>query len=220
VDLLNGMSADALGVTVAAGLTLMVYSYLLGDTFLFRVAEYLFVGVTVAYSAVVAVRSVLLPQLIMPLATAPAENLGLLAPAFLCALLFANLVPRLRPLSSIPLAIVVGVGTGLALGGALVGIIVPQVAATILPIHPLLPLAKMLDNAIIVVGTVCTLLYFAFTARGESPANRLIRGAGSVGRWFMLIAFGAVIGNVVMSRLSLLIGRVQFLLEDWLHLIQ
>lgn len=220
MDLLNGMSADALGVTVAAGLTLMVYSYLLGDTFLFRVAEYLFVGVTVAYSAVVAVRSVLLPQLIMPLATAPAENLGLLAPAFLCALLFANLVPRLRPLSSIPLAIVVGVGTGLALGGALVGIIVPQVAATILPIHPLLPLAKMLDNAIIVVGTVCTLLYFAFTARGESPANRLIRGAGSVGRWFMLIAFGAVIGNVVMSRLSLLIGRVQFLLEDWLHLIQ
>lgn len=220
MDLLNGVSAEALGVTVAAGLTLMVYSYLLGDTFLFRVAEYLFVGVTVAYSAVIAVRTVLLPQLIAPLVSAPAENASLYAPAFLCILLFTSLIPRLRSLASIPLAVVVGVGTGLALGGALVGIIVPQVAATILPVHPLMPVARILDNAIIVTGTVCTLLYFAFTARGESPANRLVRGAGSVGRWFMLIAFGVVIGNVVMSRISLLIGRVQFLLGDWLHLIQ
>ncbi len=218
MDLLNGISADAFGITVAAGLTLMVYSYLLGDSFLFRFAEYLFVGVAVAYTAIVAVQTVLVPQLIQPLLTAPGENLVLLAPAFLCVLLFANLVPRLRPLSSIPLAMVVGVGTGLAIGGALVGIIVPQVAATILPIHPLLPLARMVDNAIIVIGTVCTLLYFAFTARGTSPANRLVRSAGSVGRWFMLVAFGAVIGNVVMSRISLLIGRVQFLLADWLHI--
>jgi hypothetical protein len=36
----------------------------------------------------------------------------------------------------------------------------------------------------------------------------------------MMVAFGALFGNVVMSRISLLIGRVQFLLGDWLHIIR
>jgi hypothetical protein len=31
-----------------------------------------------------------------------------------------------------------------------------------------------------------------------------------------MIAFGAMFGNTVMARLSLFIGRMQFLLKDWL----
>jgi hypothetical protein len=34
-----------------------------------------------------------------------------------------------------------------------------------------------------------------------------------------MIAFGATFGFTVMGRISLLIGRVQFLLTDWLQVI-
>jgi hypothetical protein len=34
-----------------------------------------------------------------------------------------------------------------------------------------------------------------------------------------MVAFGAAFGYTVMARISLLIGRMQFLLGDWLHLM-
>ena len=34
-----------------------------------------------------------------------------------------------------------------------------------------------------------------------------------------MISFGASFGYTVMARVSLLLGRFQFLLGDWLHLV-
>lgn len=209
--------AEGLGVSVAAGLTLMVYSYLLGDNLLFRLAEDIFVGVSVGYSAVVTFHSVLYPKLFLPLMVAPQENLHLLIPFAMGVMLCAYVVPRARWLASVPLAFVVGVGAALAVGGALTGILVPQITATIVPLNPWLPPERLLNNLVIVVCTVTTLLYFHFTSN-DRPTTRAIRAAGSVGKWVMLVTFGAIFANVVMGRISLLIGRVQFLLVDWLHL--
>jgi hypothetical protein len=35
----------------------------------------------------------------------------------------------------------------------------------------------------------------------------------------MMIAFGSAFGNTVMGRLSLFIGRLQYLLGDWLGIL-
>ena len=212
--------AEGLGITIAAALTLMVYSYLLGDNVLFRLAEHIFVGVAVGYSAVVAFHSVLYPKLLMPLMVAPQDNLLLLVPLVLSIMLLAYAVSRLRAVASIPLALVIGVGAALAVGGAITGIIIPQVQATFLPLDPRMPPIRLANNLIIVVATISTLVYFHFTAANSRASSRAIRSAGTVGKWFMLVAFGALFGNMVMSRISLLIGRVQFLLGDWLHLIR
>jgi hypothetical protein len=212
--------AEGLGVSVAAGLTLMVYSYLLGDNLLYRLAEDIFVGVSVGYSAVVAFHSVLYPRLLLPLLSAPQDNLQLAAPLVMCIMLCLYVVPRARRLASVPLAFVVGVGAALAVGGALTGILVPQITATIVPLNPGLPPERLLNNLVIVAGTITSLVYFHFTAGANRPGARVIRAAASVGKWVILVAFGAIFANVVMSRISLLIGRVQFLLVDWLHLVQ
>jgi len=212
--------AEGLGISVAAILTLVVYSYLLGDNLLFRMAEHLFVGVAVAYAAVVAYHSVLLPKVIIPLLTAPQDNLILGVPLILGLLLLAYVIPPLRGLSAIPLAFVTGVGAALAIGGAVTGSLLPQMQATMLPLNPEPGSQRWANNLVIVVGTICSLLYFYFTARPESPGGRLLRGLGAIGRWVLIITLGAVFGNLVMSRVSLLIGRVQFLLGDWLHLIK
>jgi hypothetical protein len=212
--------AEGLGVSVAAGLTLMVYSYLLGDNLLYRLAEDIFVGVSVGYGAIVAFHSVLYPRLFLPLLAAPQENLQLLAPLIMGVMLCAYVLPRARRLASIPLAFVIGVGAALAVGGALTGILVPQITATIVPLNPNLPPERLLNNLVIVFGTIASLVYFHFTASANRPADRLIRAAGSVGRWVILVTFGAIFANTVMSRVSLLIERVQFLLVDWLHVVQ
>jgi len=41
-----------------------------------------------------------------------------------------------------------------------------------------------------------------------------------VGIWFLMVSFGASFGYTVMGRVSLLIGRVQFLIYEWLQIPQ
>ncbi len=135
-------------------------------------------------------------------------------------LLFACLVPRWRWLASLPLAFLVGIGAALSVGGALTGALVPQIQATMLPLNPQLGLERCLNNLVIILGTICALVYFYFTARPQSIGGRVAQGMGTVGKWILMVTFGAVFGNVVMGRVSLLVGRVQFLLGDWLQVIK
>jgi len=208
------------GLWVAAILTLMVYSHLVKDNPLSRLAEHLLVGTAVGYAAVLAYHSVLWPKLIRPLSADPGNNLVLLVPAALAILLVLRPVAPLRALASLPLAVVVGVGAALAIAGALAGSLIPQVQATMLSLNPAQPLESFVNNLLIVVGVCSTVLYFFFTAKEKSIAGQGLRVAAFIGKWTMVLAFGAVFATTVTARLALLVGRAQFLLGDWLGLIK
>jgi hypothetical protein len=62
------------------------------------------------------------------------------------------------------------------------------------------------------VGTVA---YFYFSREHKGFLGVLSR----IGILFIMVAFGASFGYTVMARISLLIGRVDFLFADWLHLV-
>jgi hypothetical protein len=66
------------------------------------------------------------------------------------------------------------------------------------------------------VGVLTTLSYFFFSREHKGA----LKYSARVGIWFIMIGFGASFGNTVMGRISLLIGRVQFLLTDWIHIIK
>jgi len=126
---------DSLDTVVAVLLTLFVFSFLLGDNVLYRLAEHLFVGVAIGYAVVIAFHSVLVPRLITPLAEGlEAQNWAEVMLA-LIALVFGLLL-LLKPLRSLSwwgnlsIALLLGIGAALAIGGALLGTLVPQVAAT------------------------------------------------------------------------------------------
>jgi hypothetical protein len=124
--------ADLLGGFVGLWLTLLVFSYLLGDNFLFRIAIHIFIGVAAGFSAVVAFYNVILPQLILPLLSGgQGERLLLLVPLILSILLLAKVSPRLSRWGNVSMAYLVGVGAAVAIGGALMGTLFPQVRATI-----------------------------------------------------------------------------------------
>lgn len=208
------------GVWVAAILTLMVYSHLVKDNPLSRLAEHLFVGTAVGYAAVLAYHTVLWPRLIGPLLSDPQANLPLLVPAALVVLLLVRPIAPLRALASLPLAIVVGAGAALAIAGAVAGSLLPQARATMLSLDAAQPLATLINNLLIIIGVVSTVLYFFFTARQKSVAGSGLRVAAFIGKWTMILAFGAVFAATVTARLALLVGRAQFLLGDWLGLLR
>ncbi|MCL4393469.1 MAG: hypothetical protein M1482_01400 [Chloroflexi bacterium] len=215
---------DLVGVWVGAILTLLVFSYLLGDTPLFRLAQAIFVGVSVGYAATVAVYLVIVPKLVEPLAADPSVNWPLFVPLVLGVLLFAKLRPGWAPIGNLSIAFLFGVGGALAIGGALTGTLLPQLGATVVSFSPAQGAAILFDNLILVVGTIGAFLSFRFITSTGRPVLRALdavaRGWGHVGRWFVLIAFGAIFASTAVSRISILIGRLYYLFHDWLQVIK
>ncbi|HEU4436626.1 MAG TPA: hypothetical protein VFR89_04115, partial [candidate division Zixibacteria bacterium] len=72
---------------------------------------------------------------------------------------------------------------------------------------------QSLTNVVLVVGILTGVIYFFFSKEHKG----VFGGAAKVGIWFLMVTFGAAFGLTVMSRMSLLIGRIDFLLRDWLH---
>jgi hypothetical protein len=65
----------------------------------------------------------------------------------------------------------------------------------------------------VAVGVFTGLVYFFF-----SRAHKGAFGfASRVGVYFLMISFGAAFGYTVMARISLLIGRMSFLIFDWIR---
>ena len=215
---------DVLGVWVGAILTLLVFSYLLGDTPLFRLAQAIFVGVAVGYATTVAIYSILLPRLVVPLTTAPAVNWPLAVPLVLGILLLTKVRAAWAPFGNVSMAFLFGVGGALTIGGAISGALWPQLAATATAISRFQDTGTLVNGLILVVGTVGALLSFRFVTGGERRATRVLDAVaarwGYVGRWFILIAFGAIFADTAVSRISILIGRVYFLLHDWLGVVK
>lgn len=216
---------DSLGVWVAVVLTLFVFSYLLGDNVLFRLAEHIFVGVAVGYATVIAFHNVLVPKLLQPIIEGVGNgewgDVSLLLVSLLLGLfLLAKPSKTLSWLGNISVAVLMGTGAALAIGGALLGTLLPQVIATTditRYITRYQPGVGLFSGIVVVVGTAGVLLHFYYNIGREGRLSavrvRLVRSWGGLGRWFIVIAFGAILATTFLARVTLLAGRVQFLLD-------
>ena len=202
------------GVILAAGLTLSLYSFLYKDNPLYKFVEHLFVGVAAAYVLGLVWYNTLLAEIVNSLIRGEGEaRWSLLMPTFLGALMLTRLVPRISWLSRIAFAFVVGLGAGLTIPRYLSAFILAQMEPSL---RPLSWSVEGLNLAIILVGVVAVMVYFLFSVEHTG----VVGGISKVGIWFLMISFGASFGYTVMARLSLLIGRTQFLLDDWLHVME
>lgn len=205
------ISLEVLGKWVAFALTLIVFSYLIKDNFLYRLALHILIGVTAGYAFLVTYVTIIEQKLLLPLLQDPQGNISLLVPFILGVLLLTKLLPRMGWLGNVSLAFLFGVGAALAIGGAVAGTLWPQVRASILPLNPAQTgVGKALNNFIILVGTLSTLFYFYFTGTRK---RKLLRAWASLGRTFIMIALGALFATGFVTFVTLLISRVKFLLE-------
>jgi len=199
---------ELLVTTITALFTLAIYSFLYRDNPVYRVAEHVFAGLSAGYYSGLIFQSVLVQQLAQPLW---GGNYWLVIPGALGALTFSRLSAKWSWLSRVALAFVIGANAGILLMQQLHGLVLPQVAETFINVWPLWPPKGLL----LVVGVVSTLIYFYFS----KPHTGALGGVATVGIWFIMISFGAHFGYTVMARVSLLIGRVQFLVIDWLKIV-
>ncbi len=206
-------------------LTLMIFSYFFGDNPLFRMATYLFVGVTAGYVAVLIVYQVLLPRLIWPLLHGgTAERTLVLFPLILSILLLTKLSPKFSHIGSIPMAYLVGAGAAVIISGAATGTIVHQARAAInmfdmqsAAAQTSGPVAQLFTATIVLVGTVSSLAYFHFSAKpgGKGPAQRsnLMELLAKIGQVFIAITLGALFAGVYATAITALIERLDFILN-------
>jgi hypothetical protein len=202
---------DGIVTLVAAVVTLVVLGGLLGERRLFGWSQHLFAGLVTGYLVLLAITEVIVPRVLVPLADAPAERLDLWLAVGLTAVTAA--APWLpRRIAAIPMSIAIGALAAFALGGAVVGTILPQLAATV--VRPDADPAAVLASAGAAAVTALVLVGFLH----GSPRGGLVGGAASVGRWLMLAGIGGWLGYLLFSRLVLLVDRVGFLVGDWLGL--
>ncbi len=214
---------ELLGTLLAVVLTLMVFSYILGDNFLFKLATHIFVGVAVGYAIIIIGYQVLIPTIITgDPSTAPA--------LLLCLLLIFKIRPNqsnfTSSLGNIALAFILGVGAALALGGALFGTLLPQINDTTAISLNLnhyqnssaeAGLVDWLNNIIIVLGTIGTFFYFTFAVRAQGALGGFregfVRFWAGMGRLMLIFTLGALFANTFSAKVALLISRLQFLAD-------
>ena len=210
---MTGNLLDLAPELVGVVLTLMVFSRLLGDNPAFRIVQYLFVGVSLGYAFVVIYHQVLRPSVIEAIA---AKNdpvrLGVLLPPFLLAvLLLARISGRQQSswLANLPLALIFGVGSALALSGALVGTLMPQLQDSARPISS--DPAEMVGSVLLALGVVATLCSFYFTVPRETLTGRAVAFGARIGRWLLMIAFGFFFAGSLLTYITALNERLAFL---------
>jgi hypothetical protein len=213
------MSLELISALIGFLLTLMVFSYLIGDNPLFRVAIYLFIGVSSGYAATVIVNYVLIPRL-GSLQGNDVNQLILVAiPLLFGITLFAKLSPRFSWIGNFAMAVLVGVGAAVAIGGALLGTLMPQLGSAIsmFDLRAAGGVARLLQGVVMLGGTVFTLASFHFSAGraadGSPKRNSIIEGIAWVGRLFIAITLGVLFAGVYMSALTAMIERLSFVVD-------
>ncbi len=210
------VSIEVISAVIGFVLTLMIFSYLIGDNPMFRIAVYLFIGVASGYAAVVVWHSVLIPKLFDQLLGGPTQLALTVVPLILSVSLLAKLSPRISWLGNFAMAVLVGVGAGTAVGGALVGTLIPQAEAAMDAVNSS-SIFGVIEGVVMLIGTVLTLAYFQFGAKraadGEVKRNAIFEMLAWLGRIFIAVTFGVLFAGVYMAALTAMIERLSSLIN-------
>lgn len=203
---------------IAAFLTLGIFSFLYKDNPWYKFTEAVFVGISAGYWVVVLFWDNFYGKFWVGKENEPMLWVG----AILGLMMLMRLVPKIGWISRWPLAFIVGATSGLWMMNYFASNIMVQVQGTIIPLFSTefgagynSGFAAFISSLVIFIGTFTGLVYFFF-----SKEHKGIYAVGAkVGIFFLMITFGAAFGYTVMSRMSLLIGRIDFLFGDWLGMI-
>ncbi len=211
---------ELLGIWIGAVLTLGIFSFLYKDNPVYKVTEAIFIGVSAGYYAIVYFFDSIYKKFWLGAVVADEKDLMLYGGAVLGFLFLSRLYSKTSWIARWPLAFIVGATAGLYMMTYFVTNGMNQVAATITDVVIKGDFSsggffEVLGTYVVLVGVVTGLIYFFFSKEHKGAFG----GAAKVGIWFLMVTFGASFGYTVMSRMSLLIGRMDFLLGDWLRII-
>ncbi|MGB3976569.1 MAG: hypothetical protein WBM02_06360 [bacterium] len=197
--------------TIGAFFTIAAFSFLYKDNPLYKIAESIVVGVAAGYFTVLLFWTSLKPKFWDQLVVY--HRWWYIIPGLLGIMMYFRFSKQYSWISRYPLCLYIGIGSGIAIPLSLQAFVVRQVEATMLQID--FQTTVGWNNFLVVIMVFSALIYFFFSMEHKG----LVGSTATFGIWVIMVGFGASFGYTVMARVSLLIGRIQYLLGDWLHLV-
>ncbi len=207
--------AEILGAWISIGLTLCIFSFLYADNPVYKLAEHLYLGVSIGISCIEIYYGTLKPNMFDALAEG---QLLRIFPLVMFVLLFLKLSRKVGYLARVPIAFIVAAYAGVKLTGEANANLMTQMAQSMPDLaelwqeHGLWSWAADGDGVIsglfLVAGLAACLLHFYFSAP-HSPSMQWVSRFGIL---VLMLSFGASFGYTVMGRITLCIGRFQEML--------
>ncbi len=223
-----------IGAWVGAICVFGILSYLHSENVFYRVFEHILLGLGLGFTIANVIWQVLIAKWWEPMYAAykafyEGEATGqsywdacLIVAGIFGLLWYFQYSKKYLWLSRITIGVTAGAGAGLAIKSESIRVL-PQITSTFKNViigssaAPHLSVGGRfwlsLENVLYVVIVCCVLYYFFFSFRRDSA---LAKAPANMGRFFLMISFGAFFGNTFMTRVVILIDRVNFLLHDWL----
>ena len=221
-----------IGAWVGAIAALAIYSFLFKENPVYRFFEHVLLGTAMGFTAAPLIKEVILEKCLNPAWAglikvtrnegdgSPAD-IALLLAALIGLLWYFQFSRKYLWLSRLAMGITVGAGSALAFKDQF-NQLLPQITESFKSLLVVSQASSWsnatasLEAAVFLIATVSVLMYFFFAF---DQKNVVVASSAKLGRWFLMVALGAFFGNTFMSRLSALLERFQFLVEEWLHYI-
>ena len=212
---------------ILAGIsTIAIFSFLYKENPFYRFFEHLFIGIATGITFMLTIKNLLWPQAIKPLFNLdaipfpdgtypePYDNytLLLLIPMVFGSFYYFILTKKLNWLAQLVIGFSLGVGGGLAFK-ATFNEMLPQLFDSFKPLFVPGDWRETVTNIVFVFTLVTSLSYFFFTFK-RRPGG-VVEVSSKLGRWMMMVCFGAFFGSTIMARMALLVERLNFLIESW-----
>ena len=204
-----------LGIWLGAIFTFAIFSFLYKDNPFYKIAEQIFVGLSAGYWFVYTIYFILIPNLFDPLINDIGANWLKFIPALLGIMMLMRIIPKTEWMSRFPIALVIGTTSGIFFLKYLKSDVINQLTATMMNPFNGADWVTIVGQTLLILGTITGVIYFYFSKRHEGAFGVTAK----IGIYFLMVSFGAAFGYTAMARISLLIGRLQFLLGNWLGII-
>jgi len=176
------------------------------DNILSRLATVTAIAVTIGNMGVSAINS-LNKMAFVPLS---GGKITLIIPLILGLLMFTTLLKKYNNLSRPSYSLLIGIGLGNMIRGAVLLNILVNLKASIVPLIG--GSYTPLDNTIMIVFVITVISYFLFT--GKSRETGAMKSLGDFGRKAIMFGLGTSFGAATITRLTWLGARIYFILQS------
>ncbi|NLN74870.1 MAG: hypothetical protein GX139_00970 [Armatimonadetes bacterium] len=208
--MVNWLAANYGSIAIWAGAlcTFGIYTILYKENKFYRFFEHIFIGVYGGYGVYITWHNIILPKWWRPMTS---EGLWWWIFAAVLGSMFYFMYSKKHAWIS---RVIFGLFMGFAAGGIFREFYegyFPQIGSSMKPFSG--SYSNILSVAVFYVVLLAAMSYFFFSFEHKHPA---VKNTAAAGRWFLMIGFGAMFGATVMGRMTLFIGRLNFLINRWI----
>jgi uncharacterized protein YhhL (DUF1145 family) len=190
---------------LASTLTLMVWSLLYKDNIFFDLAQKIYVGLIIGFY-LYQFTLTLYGSVLIPLVKG---NLTYLFVLFFGVLVLTTLSKKYMYFSRWAMALMSGIGVGIAIRGGIYPSVINQIKTLTQPIIVSSPIDSI-NNILIIIGTLTSIAYFFFTVK----QTQYSLFTSKIGRLFLMALLGSGFAGSIIENMSFVISLQMDLSKD------